>query len=64
MSRCYPPVIYDVRTACLQANFGLDTLDSSKFEALTGSHNLNQVISGIDAAGEATDCALTKENHD
>ncbi len=34
------------------ANISLDTLDSSKFEALTGSLKLNQVISGIDAATE------------
>jgi molybdenum cofactor biosynthesis enzyme MoaA len=34
------------------ANISLDTLDSSKFEALTGSRSLNQVISGIDAAAE------------
>jgi cyclic pyranopterin phosphate synthase len=27
------------------ANISLDTLDSSKFEALTGSHNLNQGVS-------------------
>lgn len=64
MCRCYLPAICNVRTACLQANIGLDTLDSSKFEALTGSHDLNQVISGIDAVGETIDFALTKENHD
>jgi cyclic pyranopterin phosphate synthase len=34
------------------ANISLDTLDPSKFEALTGSRNLNQIISGIDAAAE------------
>ncbi|MFH1893762.1 MAG: radical SAM protein [Candidatus Zixiibacteriota bacterium] len=34
------------------ANISLDTLDPAKFRALTGSHVLNRVISGIDAAAE------------
>jgi cyclic pyranopterin phosphate synthase len=32
------------------ANISIDTLDPNKFHDLTGSHNLDQVISGIDAA--------------
>ncbi|MFQ6007835.1 MAG: radical SAM protein, partial [Candidatus Zixiibacteriota bacterium] len=34
------------------ANISLDTLDPVKFRALTGSDNLDRVISGIDAAAE------------
>lgn len=43
------------RTGLNSANISIDTLDPDRFYKLTGSSDLNRVISGIDAAAEYID---------